>query len=93
MPLLPDVYFSGRSTSFENLCDTMGRPYEISSKRQKKEVMARLGVQEAGDRVNGAPYGTKSWVEGSRGYRRKQFDQDRPMIRETLRRYRERASH
>lgn len=86
---VPDVYLGHVGQKFANLCDDMGRPYEISSKRQKKEVMDRLGVSEAGDRVNGAPYGSKTWIEGTREFRRKQFDKERPMIRETLRRWKE----
>lgn len=89
--LLPDVYFSGRSQTFEALCDEMGRPYEITSKRQKKEVMKRLGVSEVGDRVNGAPFGSKNWVEGTRDARRRGFEADRPKIREIYKRYLERA--
>lgn len=84
---VPDVYLKSSGQKFANLCDEMGRPYEISSKRHKKEVMDKLGVSEAGDTVNGAPYGSKTWVEGSRDYRRKQFERDRPMIRETYQRY------
>lgn len=87
LPTLPDVYFTGKTQKFANLCDDMGRPYEITSKRQKAQVMRQLGVSEAGDLVNGAPYGTKTWQEGSREYRRKQFDKDRPKIRETYARY------
>lgn len=84
---MPDAYLGHIGQKFESLCDDMGRPYEIQSKRHKKEVMDRLGVSEAGDRVNGAPYGTKSWIEGTRDYRRKQFDKERPAIRETYKRY------
>lgn len=84
---VPDVYLERSGQKFANLCDKMGRPYEIRSKRHKKEVMDKLGVSEAGDLVNGAPYGTKSWIEGTRDYRRKQFEKDRPMVRETYKRY------
>lgn len=88
---VPDVYLARTGQTFANLCDETGRPYEITSKRHKKEVMDRLGVSEAGDRMNGAPFGTKSWVEGSRAWRKKQFDKDRPAIREMYRRYLENA--
>lgn len=83
----PDVYLAHSGQKFKNLCDDMGRPYEIRSKRHKKEIMDKMGVQEAGDLVNGAKYGSKSWVEGSRDYRRRQFDKERPMIRENYKRY------
>lgn len=84
---VPDVYYNGKQTKFGALCDEMGRPYEITSKRHKAEIMNKLGVSEVGDRINGAPFGSKSWSEGSREYRKKQFDKDRPMIRETYQRY------
>lgn len=84
---VPDVYFTKSGEKFDNLCDDMGRPIEITSKRHKKEVMDRLGVREAGDLVNGSKYGSKSWIEGTRDYRKKQFDRERPMIRDTYKRY------
>lgn len=84
---IPDVYLARSGETFNNLCDEMGRPYEIGSKRQKKEIMDRLGVSEAGDRVNGAPFGTKSWIDGTRQWRRKQFDKERPMLRNLYQRY------
>lgn len=88
---IPDVFLNRAGQRFQNLCDEMGTPYEITSRKQKKEIMDRLGVSEAGDRVNGAPFGTKTWIEGSRPYRKKQFDKDRPAIREAYRRYLENA--
>ena len=90
---IPDVYLPRLGQKFTNLCDKLGRPYEINSKRQKKEIMDRLGVSEAGDCVNGAPFGTKTWTEGTRAWRKKQFDKDRPKIREAYARYLERARH
>jgi hypothetical protein len=87
---VPDVYLGKGGKNFANLCDDMGRPYEISSKRQKAAVMKKLGVSEAGDTVNGAPYGTKTWIEGSREHRRKQFDKERPKLREIYKEWRER---
>lgn len=88
----PDVYFSHIGQKFDNLTDKMGRPIEIQSKRHKKQVMDKLGVREAGHTVNGVPYGTKTWNEGTRAYRKKQFDKERPMIRETLRKWKEKAA-
>lgn len=84
---IPDVYLARVGQTFANLTDKMGQPIAIQSKRHKKEVMASLGVSEAGDNVNGAPFGTKSWIDGSRSWRKKQFDKDRPSIREAYRRY------
>lgn len=84
---MPDVYMGKLGQKFQNLCNELGEPYEITSRKQKKEVMDRLGVREAGDRINGAPFGTKTWIEGTRAYRKKQFDKDRPAIREVYRRY------
>lgn len=84
---VPDVYLSHVGQTFENLTDKMGHPIEIQSKQHKKRVMADLGVREAGDRVNGATYGSKSWTEGTKAWRSKQFDKDRPMIRENIKRY------
>lgn len=84
---IPDVYLNRVGQTFSNLCDTMGNPIPIMSKRHKQEVMKSLGVSEAGDRVNGAPYGSKSWVEGTRDYSRKTFEKDRPMIRKVYQQY------
>lgn len=89
--VIPDVYLGRLGQKFANLCDDMGRPIEIQSKRHKKEVMDRLGVSEAGGTINGARYGSKTWIEGSREYRKKQFEKDRPVIRETLRRWKEKG--
>lgn len=88
---VPDVFLHRAGQKFNNLCDKMGRPYEIQSKRHKKEVMDRLGVQEAGGTVNGARFGTKSWTDGTRAWRKRNFEKDRPMIRETLRAWKEKA--
>lgn len=89
---LPDAYLGHIGQTFSSLCDDMGRPIPIQSKRHKAEVMKSLGVSEAGDRVNGAPYGSKSWTEGTREMRRKSYDKDRPKIREIYQRYLNRAS-
>jgi len=84
---IPDVYLARIGQQFQNLTDDMGRPIEIQSKRHKKEVMDKLGVQEAGGTFKGARFGTKTWIDGSREYRRRQFDNERPQIRETYKRY------
>jgi len=90
---VPDVYLAYIGQKFENLTDKMGNPIEIQSKRHKAEVMKQLGVREAGDRVNGATFGTKSWIEGTREWRKRQFDKDRPKIREIYGRYLANAKH
>lgn len=86
---VPDVYLGHVGQKFANLTDKLGNPIEIRSKRHKKEVMDSIGVSEAGDRVNGAPYGSKDWISGSRDVRRKQFENERPRIREALKRWKE----
>lgn len=86
---VPDVYLKRSGQKFENLTDKMGRPIEIRSKRHKKEVMDRLGVSEAGSLVNGAPYGSKNWIDGSRSWRNRQFSKDRPVIQKVLRDWKE----
>lgn len=82
---VPDVFWNGRPYYSEAL------GVEFTSRSQKAKVMKDLGVSELGNQK----LGQKSWTEGSRAYRRKQFDKERPHIRETLRRYQERtrASH
>lgn len=87
----PDVYLHRAGQTFENLCDPNGKPYEIQSKRHKKQVMDQLGVSEAGGTINGARFGTKSWIDGSRDARRREFAKDRPMIQKTIREWKERA--
>lgn len=86
---IPDVYLGYVGQKFENLCDERGKPYEIRSKRHKKEIMDKLGVREAGDRVQGAKFGSSpsSWIEGTRAHRKAQFEKDRPMIRKIQRQY------
>lgn len=86
---VPDVYLARAGQTFQNLTDKTGRPIEIRSKRHKKAVMDQLGVREAGETVNGAPFGTKSWIDGSRAVRRREFEKERPKIRETLKRWKE----
>jgi hypothetical protein len=89
---IPDVFLKRGGQQFENLCDPTGKPYEITSKRQKKEVMDRLGVREAGDQINGAPFGTKSWIDGTREHRRAQFAKDRPALRRIFKEWKEKAN-
>lgn len=86
---VPDVYLRRSGQTFDNLCDKMGRPIPIQSKRHKKEVMDSLGVREAGERVNGARFGTKSWIDGSREARKREFAKDRPEIQRTFKRWKE----
>lgn len=78
---IPDVFWNGRPYKSEAL------GVEFTSRSQKARVMKEMGVSELGSQK----LGDKSWIEGSRGYRKKQFDKDRPMIRETYRRYLENA--
>lgn len=75
---IPDVYLARIGQTFGALCDDMGKPIPIMSKRHKKEVMDKLGLREHPDRLKG-----ESWIEGSRNYRKKQFDKDRAGIRQT----------
>lgn len=74
---IPDVYWNGRPYHSEAL------GIEFTSRSQKARAMKEMGVSELGSQK----LGEKSWVEGSRDYRHKQFDKDRPAIRETYRRY------
>jgi hypothetical protein len=84
---IPDVYLGHIGQKFQNLIGKDGQPIEIRSKRHKKQVMDEMGVSEAGHTVNGAPYGSKSWIEGTRAYRKKNFKEALPAIRETYRQY------
>ena len=83
---VPDAFMPRLGMTFEALCDTMGKPVPIQSKRHKQEVMDQLGVRECPERLKG-----NSWVDGTRNYRKRQFEKDRPMIRENYRRYLEHA--
>jgi len=83
----PDVYLPKIGHKFENLCDKMGNPIEIRSKRHKAEIMREQNVSEAGDRIHGAPIEPKSWTESTRDYRKRNFSTDRPKIREIYQRY------
>jgi len=78
---IPDVFWNGRPYYSEAL------DVEFTSRGQKARVMKEKGVSELGN----TRLGEKTWMEGSRDFRRKQFEKDRPMIRENYRRYLERA--
>lgn len=79
---VPDVFWNGRPYYSEAL------DCEFTSRSQKARVMKEKNVREMGNEK--VPM--KSWTEGSRPYRKKMFDQiDRPIIRETYKRYLERA--
>jgi len=76
-----DVFWNGRPYYSESL------QCEFTSKSQKARVMKEMGVTELGSQK----LGQKGWIEGSRDYRRKQFDKDRPVIRDLVKRYKERS--
>ncbi len=78
---VPDVFWNGRPYYSEAL------GVEFTSRSQKARILKERGVSELGN----TKLPEKSWIEGSREWRRKNFDKDRPMIREVLRRYRENA--
>lgn len=80
---VPDVYLPRSGMEFQALCDKTGKPIPIQSKRHKQQVMNELGVREHPDRLKDG----KSWVEGSRDYRKRNFAQDRPKIQEAYRTY------
>lgn len=80
---IPDVYLPRSGMTFQALCDKTGKPIPIQSKQHKQQVMNELGLREHPDRLTG----NKSWVEGSREYRKKNFDQARPKIREAYQQY------
>lgn len=85
---VPDVYLHRIGQTFQALCDKQGNPIPIQSKRHKKQVMDELGVREHPDRLKC----DKGWTESTRDYRRKQFEKDRPMIREIHKQWKDRAS-
>ena len=87
-PGVPDVFLPRSGMTFDALCDRMGRPIAIQSKRHKQQVMDQLGVRECPERLE-----PKTWIEGTRAYRNQQFDKDRPMIQKLHREYQERARH
>ncbi len=80
---LADVFWNGRPYYSEAL------GVEFTSREQKARVMKERDVSELGSQK----LGEKSWIEGSREYRRKQFDEERPRLREIHREWKERASN
>lgn len=72
---IPDVYWPGHEYESPNLCDKMGKPYKLTSKREKARVMKEIGVRELGDKHHGAPImPTTTWTEGTRDYRKRQYN-------------------
>lgn len=53
---VPDIYFKGAELN-QNITDRLGRPIPLTSRRQKAEVMKKLGYQEAGDFHHGSRIG------------------------------------
>lgn len=76
---VPDVFWNGRPYYSQAL------ECEFTSRSQKARVMKEKGVSELGSEK----LGKKSWVEGSRDVRRKEFEKQKPMIRETWKRWKE----
>lgn len=76
---IPDVFWNGRPYFSQAL------QCEFTSRSQKARVMKERGVSELGSQK----LGNKNWIEGTRQARSKAFNQDRPMIRETLKRWKE----
>lgn len=78
----PDAYLPRAGMTFENLCDKMGKPIPIMSKAHKMQVMREKGVIEAGDRQGGSMgMPAKSWIEGTREGRKKEFNEKyRPIL-------------
>lgn len=73
-----DVFFKGTYKS-----EALG--VEFTSRGQKAAYLKEHGIREAGDE----PMSTKTWIEGSRDYRKKKFDrEDRPKLRQTIRDWR-----
>lgn len=83
---MPDAFLPRIGMTFDNLCDKMGKPIPIMSKAHKAQVMREKGVIEAGDRTRGSTaLPSKSWIEGTRENRKKEFDQKyRPMLKQTF---------
>lgn len=51
---IPDVYWPGGPHYNPNLCDKMGNPILLTSRKHKAEVMKKLHAQEAGDSYRGS---------------------------------------
>lgn len=90
----PDVYFRKAGETYKNLCDNMGTPIPIMSKAHKAQVMREKGVVEAGDRTRGSTaLPSKSWIEGTREHRKKEFDQKyRPLLQKIRREWNEKRA-
>lgn len=54
IPTEPDVYWPGQAHYNANICDEMGRPVLLTSRKHKAEVMKQRNLQEAGDRHHGS---------------------------------------
>lgn len=73
---IQDVYF-------RHPYESQSLGVEFTSKKQKADYLKSHGLQEAGDKK----FGEKNWVEGSREYRKRNFEKARPLIRENYHRY------
>ncbi len=74
---IPDVFWPGHGYYSQAL------DVEFTSRAQKARVMKEKNVTELGNQR----LPEKTWTEGSRDYRKRQFEKDRPKIKETYRRY------
>lgn len=79
---VPDVYWPGHEYKSEAL------GVEFTSRGQKAQYLKDHGLTEAGD----IKFKGQGWIEGSRDYRKRQFEKDRPKIRETYRQWREKRA-
>ena len=84
---VPDAYLPRMGMTFGAICDKLGKPIPVMSKKHKKELMDERGIRECPERLSG----NTTWVDGTRGYRRKQFEKERPMLQKLHKEYRERA--
>ena len=81
-----DVYWPGKPYYSSSL------DMKFESKQHKVQYMKEKGLKECGDSVNGSRrLPKKSWIEGSKEYRKKNFDQCKPVIRETYKRWLEKS--
>lgn len=55
---LPDVYWPGYTHKNDNICDMMGKPIELTSRRHKAQVMKEKGLRESGDPYHGTRIGS-----------------------------------
>ncbi len=88
---------SARSPSEAALADVFwnDKPYysealgvELTSRAQKARIMKERGLIELGSQK----LGEKTWIEGSRPWRSRQFEKDRPVIREGYRQWRDKQN-